>query len=177
MLGCVYETKRGFVWCHEVAFELVCGADFWCSRHCKTSPVVLDCFGGKVWPKLSLTPTRTFPALLLSGTQFGCSSLVSHQARVSGLDRMSLVLCIASLSGLGCIACLIGNLKAAWPEICGPIFGRCSVTFGRQTHLDRRGLSCSAGFTKTQPGRQILRPIRGAKTPARLPLGTQSERS
>ena len=142
-----------------MAFELVCGADFWCSLHCKTSPVVLDCFGGKVWPKLSLTPTRTFPALLLSGTQFGCSSLVSHQARISGL----LVLSIASLSGLGCIACLIVYLTAAWHEICGPIFGRCSVTFGRQTHLDRRGLSCSAGFTKTQPGRQILRPDPGAK--------------
>ena len=34
-----------------MALELVCGADFWCNRHCRTSPVVLEGFGGQVWPK------------------------------------------------------------------------------------------------------------------------------
>ena len=32
----------GFVWLHDMALELVCRADFWCNRHCRTSPVVLE---------------------------------------------------------------------------------------------------------------------------------------
>jgi hypothetical protein len=36
--------------CHEMALEVVCGADFWCNRHCRTSPVVLEGFWGQVWP-------------------------------------------------------------------------------------------------------------------------------
>ena len=28
--------------CHEMVLELVCGADFWCNRLCRTSPVVLE---------------------------------------------------------------------------------------------------------------------------------------
>ncbi len=43
--------------CHEMALELVCGDDFWCNRDCKTSPVVLEGFGGQVWPKISRNPT------------------------------------------------------------------------------------------------------------------------
>jgi hypothetical protein len=35
-----------------MALELVCGADFWCNRHCRTSPVVLEGFWGQVWPKI-----------------------------------------------------------------------------------------------------------------------------
>ena len=35
-----------------MALELVCGADFWCKRHCRTSPVVLEGFWGQVWPKI-----------------------------------------------------------------------------------------------------------------------------
>ncbi len=38
--------------CHEMALELVCGADFWCNRHCRTRAVVLEGFLGQVWPKL-----------------------------------------------------------------------------------------------------------------------------
>ncbi len=33
--------------CHEMALELVCGDDFCCNRHCRTSPVVLAGFGAK----------------------------------------------------------------------------------------------------------------------------------
>ncbi len=33
-----------FFWCHEMALDLVCGADFWCTLHCRTSPVVLEGF-------------------------------------------------------------------------------------------------------------------------------------
>ena len=43
---------------HEMALELVCGADFWCNRHCRTSPVVLEGFWGQVWPKIGRKPTR-----------------------------------------------------------------------------------------------------------------------
>ncbi len=38
--------------CHDMALELVCGADFWCNWHCRTSPVVLEGFWGQVWPKI-----------------------------------------------------------------------------------------------------------------------------
>jgi hypothetical protein len=38
--------------CHEIVLEMVCGADFWCNRHCRTSPVVLEVFWGQVWPKI-----------------------------------------------------------------------------------------------------------------------------
>jgi hypothetical protein len=56
-------------WCHEMTLEFVCGADFWYKRHCRTSPVVLEGFWGKVWTKIGRQPTRKFPARLPSGTQ------------------------------------------------------------------------------------------------------------
>jgi hypothetical protein len=58
-----------FYWCHDMAVELLCRADFVCNRHCKTSPVVLEGFWGQAWPKFGRKPTRKFPARLLSGTQ------------------------------------------------------------------------------------------------------------
>ncbi len=54
--------------CHEIALELVCGADFWCNRHGKTSPVNLEGFWGQVWQKIDRKPTQKFPARLPSGT-------------------------------------------------------------------------------------------------------------
>ncbi len=62
-------SLAGIFWCHEMTLELVCEADFWCSRHCKTSPVVLEGFWGQVWPKIDRKPTRKFPVRLPSGTQ------------------------------------------------------------------------------------------------------------
>ncbi len=47
-----------------MAFELVCGADFWCNRHCRTSPVDLECFWGQVWPKINRKPARKSEFLL-----------------------------------------------------------------------------------------------------------------
>ena len=41
----------------ELALELVCGADFWCNRHCETSPVDLEGFWGQVWPKIGRKTT------------------------------------------------------------------------------------------------------------------------
>ncbi len=35
-----------------MVLELVWGADFWCNRQCRTTPVVLDGFLGEVWPKI-----------------------------------------------------------------------------------------------------------------------------
>ena len=49
-----------------MALELVCGADFWCNRHCRTSPVVLEGLWGQVWPKICRKPARLFPARLPS---------------------------------------------------------------------------------------------------------------
>jgi hypothetical protein len=39
--------------------ELVCGADFWCNRHCRTSPVVLEGCWGQVWPNLGRKPENS----------------------------------------------------------------------------------------------------------------------
>ena len=41
-----------------MALELVCGADFWCNRHCRTSPVVLEGSWGQVWPKIDRKPAK-----------------------------------------------------------------------------------------------------------------------
>jgi hypothetical protein len=49
--------------CHEMALELGCGADFWCNRHCRTSPVVLEGFWGQVWPKIGGKPAQTGPEI------------------------------------------------------------------------------------------------------------------
>ena len=38
---------------HEMALELVCGADFWCNRHCKANPVDLEGSRGQVWPEIN----------------------------------------------------------------------------------------------------------------------------
>ncbi len=43
----------------------------------------------------------------------------------------------------------------------GLVFGRFSAKLGPTTPLERRGSSCSAGCTKNQPRRPILRPFRG----------------
>ncbi len=39
--------------------KLVWGANFGCSRHCRTSPVVLEGFWGQVKPKLDKKPRQT----------------------------------------------------------------------------------------------------------------------
>ncbi len=44
---------------HEIVLELVCGTEFWCNRHCRTSPVVLEGFWGQVWPKIGRKPEKT----------------------------------------------------------------------------------------------------------------------
>ena len=59
-------------------------------------------------------------------------------------------------------------LKAACPEICGSVFGRLSAKRGPQTSLERRGSYCSAGCTKTQPRRPILKTCRGDKNIRRV---------
>ena len=45
--------------CHEMVLELICGADFWCNRHCRTSPVVPEGSWGQVWPKIGRKPRKT----------------------------------------------------------------------------------------------------------------------
>ena len=41
-----------------MVLELVCGADFWCNRHCRTSPVVLEGLGGQIWPNIGTKPAQ-----------------------------------------------------------------------------------------------------------------------
>ena len=47
---------RGGIENRELALELVCGADFWCNRHCKTSPVEREEFWGQVFQKIYQKP-------------------------------------------------------------------------------------------------------------------------
>ena len=69
-----------------MALELVCGADFWCNRHCRTSPVVLEGSWGQVWPKIGRKPTQQIPARLPSGTQ----DLVRDIAAAPGSENLVL---------------------------------------------------------------------------------------
>ncbi len=52
-------------------------------------------------------------------------------------------------------------------ELFGPVFCRFSAKLGPQTPLDRRGSSCSAGCTKNQPRRPMLRPTLDSQSPPR----------
>ncbi len=72
---------------------------------------------------------------------------------------------VHSLKGLGLsLQCSqLGTCRQSGRKFSGSIFGRFSAKLGPQTPLDRRGSSCSAGCTKNQPGRPILRPFRGAR--------------
>ncbi len=59
----------------------------------------------------------------------------------------------------------IGNLKTnqrlgSFKD--GSGFSRLSAKFGPKTFVERQGSSCSAGCTKNQSGRPILKPYRGA---------------
>ncbi len=47
-------------WRHEMALELVCRADFWCNRHCTTSPVVLEGCGAKFGRKSAENRPKKF---------------------------------------------------------------------------------------------------------------------
>ena len=62
-------SLAGFFVRHEMALELVCGADFSCKLNCRASPGDLEGSWGQVWPKIPGNPTRKFPARLPSGTQ------------------------------------------------------------------------------------------------------------
>ncbi len=61
--------------------------------------------------------------------------------------------------------CNQGFLAVHWQFgilIFGRVFGGFSAKLGPRTSLERRGSSCSAGCTKNQPPRPILRPFRGS---------------
>ncbi len=42
-----------------MALEMVCRADFWCNRHCRTTPVILEGCWGQVWPKIGRKPEKS----------------------------------------------------------------------------------------------------------------------
>jgi hypothetical protein len=100
-----------------------------------------------------------------------CSNTAHHTHHVGSNGDTKI--CVLVGMGRGEAPPPTGYLKAVWPEIFGSVFGRFSAKLGPKTPLERRGSSCSAGCTKNQPGRPILRPFRGSKkNPARLPSGT-----
>ena len=59
-------SLAGIFWRHEMALELVCRADFWCNRHCKTSPVVLEGLWG---PSLAENRPKTGPTIRIQNCQ------------------------------------------------------------------------------------------------------------
>ena len=71
--------------CHEMALEWGCGADFWCSRHCKTSPVVLKGFWGQVWPNTGRKPAKNQNSELPTGG--GELARGGHGGRADGRPR------------------------------------------------------------------------------------------
>ncbi len=102
-----------------MALELVCRADFWCSRHCRTSPVVLEGFWGQVWPKICRKPEKS-------------------EYRVAN-EPLSIVYSTANNTALG--QCLTSTLelhtqianklsrKQDSAELKGSVWGRFSVVF------------------------------------------------
>jgi hypothetical protein len=62
-----------------------------------------------------------------------------------------------------CIKALYLKSSLAGNYIIGPVFGPCSAKLGPQFPQERRSSFCSAGCTKYQAGRLILRPCRGTK--------------
>ncbi len=144
--------------------ELVCWADFWCNRHCKTSPVVLEGVWCQVWPNIGRKPTPKFPASLPSGTRLFCLFPTSLEARLVTKRQpgrgLALVEVLAPKVAFGCpsavrIACQVPfSLAVQWQFgilILGLVFGRFSAKLGPKAPLERRGSSCSAGCTKNQP--------------------------
>ena len=124
--------------CHEMALELVCGADFWCNRHCRTSPVVLEGFWGQVWPKIGRKPEKS-------------------EYRIANEPLSLLIL----LKAPGSYLIYDPSLSPGEPIDIGKSvfrFFRFSANLGPKTPLERRGSSCSAGCSKNQPPRPILRP-------------------
>jgi hypothetical protein len=91
------------------------------------------------------------------GRDVFCTALWSgHRAQISP-------------GGNSCSTNLSGSLPILNSDL-GPVFGRFSVKLGPKTPLERRGSSCSAGCTKNQPPRPILRPFRGNSEFGNLPL-------
>ena len=62
-----------------------------------------------------------------------------------------------------CIKALYLKSSLAGNYIIGSVFGPFSAKLGPQVPLERRSSFCSAGCTKYQAGRLILRPCRGTK--------------
>ena len=67
--------------CHEMALELICGADFWCNRHCRTSPVVLEGFWG--------TKASEFIGFGAMDVKVFCSFCSSRGCSLAGILHLS----------------------------------------------------------------------------------------
>jgi hypothetical protein len=60
----------------EMTLRFVWGICFWCSRHCKTSPVDLGVFGGRVWTSAENRPNKLRPDCVQVPT-WRCSAMFS----------------------------------------------------------------------------------------------------
>ena len=90
-----------------MVLELVCGADFWCNRHCRTSPVVLEGFGGQVWPTLGRKPEKS--EYRVANEPLSKSQAVWLEAELSPL--VPVPICVALL-GWAAVAIATGLNKA-----------------------------------------------------------------
>ncbi len=152
---------------------------FWCNRHCRTSPVVLEEFWGQVWPKICRKPQKSAfriadkPISEFMG--FGAQDQAGAPRRGGGYNPRTRGRAGARSTrtaaprhghdmALQVPAAL--SLAVHWQFgilIFGPVFGRFSSKLGPKTLLERQGSSCGAGRTKNQPGRPIVRPFRGTE--------------
>jgi hypothetical protein len=129
MYFCVYVFSiaalcRGGVENRVFALELVCGPDFWCIRHCKTSQV----FWGQAWQKIGRKSIRKLrvenqqSALTLK--YVGSSILQPSRCSRAGV-RSSTSAAAPSRLGLRrtvwcdsgrCEACQLGIISCYWPQ-------------------------------------------------------------
>ncbi len=75
-----------------MALEWLCGADFWCNRHCRTTPVLLEGFWGQVWPKIGRKLEKSEYRVANESLSFRYPAKIKSigkQKKTSDLDRNS----------------------------------------------------------------------------------------
>ena len=156
-----------------MVLELVCGADFWCNRHCRTSPVVLEGFWGQLWPKIGRKPAHKSefrianeplsqsPRTITVDTLDRELNCACPRSRRSSVDVFHFPMVFERFSGYYDRDLLCLAVHWQFGILIFQVFGRFSAKLGPKTPLERRGSSCSAGCSTNQPPRPILRPFRG----------------
>ena len=79
-----------------MALEFVCGADLWCNRHCKTSPVVLEGFWGQAWPKIGRKPAQQSEFRIANEPLSHILYLIAQPTIITALTRLVWMLSLSA---------------------------------------------------------------------------------